>query len=367
MAELRDESFMRLALAEARKGLGRTSPNPAVGAVIVRDGTVVARGYHKKAGDDHAEVAAIKKAGGAARGATIYVTLEPCNHQGRTGPCTEAILAAGIRRVVVGMADPNPNVAGAGAARLAGAGLAVTTGVLADRCLAINRPFVKHVTTGRPWVTVKAALSLDGKMAAGNGHSNWITGEASRRHVHRMRDRADAIMVGAGTALGDDPSLTARVHGGRDPLRVVLDSSLRLPATARMLSQSSAAATLVFCAAPADQGRKAALAGAGAEVVELAKPPDGGLPLPHILDHLGSRGITSLLVEGGGRLHSSLIAGGLADEACFFYAPILIGNDGLALLDPMGISAVDRAIRINNTRIRRFGDDILVQGFFHKS
>jgi len=209
-----DQRYMRLAIREAKKGIGRTSPNPAVGAVVVRNDQVVSRGFHARAGEAHAEVNALNRAGELARNATIYVTLEPCNHTGRTPPCTRAILDAGISRVVIGMADPNPHVDGGGARFLADRGLEVVTGVLEAECRAINRPFIKHITTGRPWVTLKAGMSLDGKLATATGHSAWITNEKARRAVHHLRNRYDAIMVGRQTALVDDPSLTARIRGG---------------------------------------------------------------------------------------------------------------------------------------------------------
>ena len=239
-----DRHFMKLALQEARKGLGRTSPNPSVGAVVVRNGTIVGKGYHKKAGLPHAEPNALQDAGNKAEGSTIYVTLEPCNHAGRTPPCTRAILEAGIQRVVIGMADPNPKVTGSGADFLAAQGVAVTSGVLEYECCELNRPFIKHATTGLPWVIMKAGTSMDGRIAAGIGRQTAITGTESLHQVHLLRDRVDAILIGVETAITDDPSLTTRLGGrrpGRDPERIILDTNLRLLPAAKMLSTAPSA------------------------------------------------------------------------------------------------------------------------------
>lgn len=360
-----DLTFMRLALREAVKGLGRTSPNPCVGAVVARNGKVVGKGYHRQAGTPHAEVHALRAAGKKARGATIYVTLEPCNHTGRTPPCTEAVLAVGISRVVIGMADPNPQVAGNGVAFLAARGLEVTTGVLADQCREINLPFIKHSSTGIPWVIMKAGMSLDGRIAAGPGESTMITNELSRRRVHNIRDRVDAILIGAGTALIDDPSLTTRTPAGgrrgRDPLRVVLDTGLRLSASARMLTQESAAPTWVFCSPWPDAGRLAALEAAGAVVKPVAVTETGGLDLAAVLAELGRAGCTSVLVEGGGRVHGSFLAAGLVDQVFLFIAPFFLGAAGVPLVDSSA-GAGDIVSRLRDIRTRRYGDDLLITG-----
>ncbi len=363
---LTDSDYMRLALAEAKKGIGRTSPNPAVGAVVVKNGKVVGKGYHRKAGTPHAEVHALNAAGAKAKGATIYVTLEPCNHTGRTPPCTQAILASGIQRVVIGMADPNPWVNGGGAEYLASQGLAVVNGVLEAECRRINRPFAKHTTTGLPWVIMKAGMSLDGRIATVSGHSNWITGKESRHYVHRLRDRVDAILVGSGTALADDPSLTTRLPGGRgrDPLRVVLDSDLRLPVTAKMLRQESVARTMIFCSPQPEAGKVAALEAAGALIRPVALCRNGGLDLKLVLRQLGSEGITSVLVEGGGTVHGALLRAGLVDEVKLFVAPIFIGGDGVPVVDRQGVTVVSQAPRLSEVRTRRFGDDVLIEGVF---
>lgn len=362
----RDRYFMRLALREAAKGQGRTSPNPCVGAVVVKDGKVVAKGFHRQAGTPHAEVNALDAAGELSRGATLYVTLEPCNHQGRTPPCTGRILAAGIKRIVVGMNDPNLRVAGGGNVYLAQNGLEVVAGVLADEALALNRPFVKHITSGLPWVVMKAGMSMDGRIACRTGHSRWITGETARSRVQLCRDRVDAILIGVDTALADDPSLTARPRGrsGCDPLRVVLDSTLRLPTTAKMLTQKSVAATWVFCGPAASIKRRQALEEVGALVKTVALSPHGGLDLLAVLTELGQQNVTSLLVEGGGQVHAAFLRDGLYDQACLYMAPLFLGADALPVVGTLELDLVEQGHRFRFTKMRRLGKDLLVEGLF---
>ncbi|MEN8135734.1 MAG: bifunctional diaminohydroxyphosphoribosylaminopyrimidine deaminase/5-amino-6-(5-phosphoribosylamino)uracil reductase RibD [Thermodesulfobacteriota bacterium] len=361
-----DLGFMRLAIQEARKGLGKTSPNPCVGAVVVKNGRLIGKGYHHRAGMAHAEVNALAMAGRDAQGATIYVTLEPCNHTGRTPPCTEKILSAGISRVVVGMNDPNPLVNGSGNDYLASRGVAVTTGLLAAECRQLNRPFIKHVTTGLPWVVMKAGLSVDGRIATRTGHSRWVTGEDSRRHVHRLRNQVDAILIGSGTALADDPSLTTRLVGrsGRDPLRVVLDSSLQISAKARMLRLESKASIWIFCGPGADPVRRSQLVEAGAVVKEVAYDSSGGLDLPAVLKALGRADITSLLVEGGGRVHASFLKQNLYDQANLFIAPIFIGGDGIPVVGELGFDKIGQSRRFRTAKTRKFGNDLMIEGLF---
>lgn len=359
-----DRAWMQLAIREARKGLGRTSPNPCVGAVVVKNNRLLATGFHAKAGTPHAEVHALRAAGTKARGATIYVTLEPCNHTGRTPPCTQAILASGIKRVVVGMLDPNPLVAGGGCKTLAAQGVEVAQGVLVEECRSLNRPFSKHVTTGLPWVIMKAGMSLDGRLALGSGKSAWITNEQSRQQVHRLRDRVDAILIGSGTALNDDPALTTRVAGrrSRDPLRVILDTALRVPPTARMLQQASSAETWIFCGPDADVKRAEALVGAGAVVKQVRLDTAGQLDLEAVLCELGRAQLTSVLVEGGSRVHGAFLRANLVDEVNIFIAPIFLGSDGVPLVDTLGLQQVADAPRFSTTRVRRFGNDVLIEG-----
>lgn len=362
----KDIEFMKLALKEARKGIGRTSPNPAVGAVVVKNGKVVGKGYHRQAGTPHAEVNALDAAAGETKGSTLYVTLEPCNHIGRTQPCTKAILNSGIKRVVVGMLDPNPAVNGGGCDYLAGCGLSVSSGVLDKQCQEINRPFVKHITTGMPWVIIKAGVSIDGRIATNTGHSSWITNEQSRLQVHRLRNHTDAIMVGIGTALADDPSLTTRLPNrrGRDPLRVILDTRLRLSPTAKILQQDSSADTWVFCGPDTDSAKVGVLEDAGATIKSVPVTENGLLDLKAVLTALGKAQITSVLVEGGSLVHGELLRFGLADEAYIFVAPIFIGADGMPLISDIGVDAVQDSRRFETVQTRRFGNDVLINGLF---
>lgn len=359
-----DIHHMREALVEARRGLGRTSPNPCVGAVVVREGKIIGRGAHLRAGTPHAEIHALAAAGTQAAGATVYVTLEPCNHTGRTPPCTEALLRAGVRRVVVGMADPNPRVRGGGSQYLREHGLEVTEGVCQAECQALNRPFVKHSRTGLPWVILKAGLSLDGRISYASGQGGRITGEESHRFVHRLRDRCDAIMVGIGTVLIDDPALTTRLPSGkgRDPLRVILDSRLRCPAQARMLSGDSVAPTWVFHGPAAGEEQRRLLCQAGARLFVTPCDASGRLDLRVVLAMLGQAGSTTVLVEGGSAIHASLLAERLADEAMLLYAPVFIGDQGTALLHS---SSPDlHAPRLADVSLTKLGDDFLLRGFF---
>ena len=363
-----DCAWMQLAIREGKKGLGRTSPNPCVGAVVVKNNRLIATGFHEKAGTPHAEVHALRKAGIKAKGATIYVTLEPCNHTGRTPPCTQAILASGIKRVVVGMLDPNPLVAGGGCKTLADQGVEVTQGVLAEECRSLNRPFGKHIITGLPWVIMKAGMSLDGRLALGSGQCAWITNEQSRRQVHRLRDRVDAILIGSGTALCDDPALTTRLVGrkGRDPLRVVLDTALRLPVTAKMLQQTSNAPTWIFCGPDADVKRAEALVGAGAIIKQVRLEESGQLDLEAVLCELGRAQLTSVLVEGGSRVHTAFLRANLVDEVQIFVAPIFIGNDGVPLVVSLGLQTIAEAPGFTITKVRRFGNDVLIEGLVER-
>lgn len=354
--------FMELALAEARKGLGRTSPNPAVGAVIVNNGIVVGRGYHKKAGTPHAEVNAIVDAQGQTNNATLYVTLEPCNHSGRTPPCTEAILRSGIARVVIGMMDPNPRVAGGGGEYLRAKGVAVECGVLEQQCKELNYPFIKHSLTGLPWVTMKAGVSLDGKITFQPQQAAALTGPESKRYVHRLRNRVDALLIGVDTAIIDDPSLTTRLEDGeemRDPLRIVLDSSLRLPVDAHMLSQQSTSETWICCCEDASMDSEERLVGRGAKVYRLPKNEAGRVDLPAVLSLLGSRSVTSLLVEGGAGVHGAFCRENLVDEVLLFYAPFIIGDHGTPLVRGYCLDSRNDAPNLHNISLQLLGNDML--------
>ncbi len=359
MPDGNDARFMRLALRLGRRGLGRTSPNPPVGAVVVAAGRVVGRGYHHRAGAAHGEIEALNAAGPRARGATLYVTLEPCAHHGRTPPCTEAIIAAGIRRVVFGSRDPNPKVAGNGMGRLRAAHIKVDAGVEQAACDELIAAFRKHVLSGLPLVTLKLAASLDGRIATATGASRWITGEDSRRFVHRLRARHDAVLVGAETVIRDDPELTCRIRGGRNPLRVILDGRLRLPLRARVLTTPSAAATLVCTGRRPSAAKVRRLQSRGAEVLRL---PDraGRIGINQVLRALGERGLMSVLIEGGATVAAAAIRARAVDRLLIFYAPKLIGGDGRPLLGPLGVRRLAAAPRLGMLRVKRFAADVLL-------
>jgi diaminohydroxyphosphoribosylaminopyrimidine deaminase/5-amino-6-(5-phosphoribosylamino)uracil reductase len=363
-----DLYYMQMALDLAAKAMGRTSPNPMVGAVVVRDGRVVGRGYHARAGTPHAEVHALREAGSAARGATLYVTLEPCCHHGRTGPCTEAVIGAGVSRVVMAMTDPNPLVAGKGAQRLKEAGLQVECGVLEQEARRLNEVFIKYITTGLPFVVMKTAMSLDGKIATAGGESRWITGPESREFVHRLRDRYDAILAGVGTVLADDPSLTTRLTQGegKDPVRVILDSRARTPCHARVINQVSEAPTIIVTTPGAPRENVRLLQENGAEIMEM--PGDAnGVDLAALLRELGRREITSLLVEGGARVNGSFIKHNLVDKVYWFVAPKIIGGDGApGPVGGEGVSLLRDAPEIDHISINRYGKDICIEGYLVK-
>ncbi len=359
-----DIRFMHIALREARKGVGRTSPNPCVGAVIVKDGVVISRGYHKKAGTPHAEVHAIRRAGRDAEGATIYVTLEPCSHTGKTPPCCHAVVKAGIKRVVVGMEDPNPLVSGSGNRYLREHGLDVQCGVLEEECYELNRPFLKHIATGLPFVVMKAGISLDGKLSYQKGCPGRITGRCSSKRVHRLRDSLDAILVGIGTVVADNPSLTTRVPGkkGRDPVRVILDSSLKIPLQSKVIQQESSS-TLVFCSNVASEGKKERLRNqTNVRVIEVDSDESRGLDLETVLQKLGGLGLCSVLVEGGAGVHGSFLRKNLVDRVMLFQAPIFAGSAGTPLLEGFRVEDRDSAPRLKKMHYRRCGQDILIQG-----
>jgi len=360
-----DLHFMRLALREARKGLGRTSPNPCVGAVVVKDDSVISRGYHQKAGTPHAEIHALRKAGTQAKGATIYVTLEPCSHTGRTPPCCQAVAAAGIKRVVVGMEDPNPLVRGSGNAYLQQQGIEVVSGVLEADCRELNLPFIKHITSGMPFVVMKAGMSLDGKISYQQGQPGWMTGESSSKKVHGLRNSLDAILVGRTTIAVDNPSLTTRLPGrrGRDPVRVLLDSHLQLSLTSKILHLDSPAPTILFCSHSVDEEKKRVLTAMENVLIRSVDcDEDGGLDLVAVLADLGKMGICSLLVEGGATVHGSFLRKGLVDRVFLFMAPLFAGSRGTPLVSGLPIADRSEALTLRNVHYRRCGNDILVQG-----
>jgi diaminohydroxyphosphoribosylaminopyrimidine deaminase/5-amino-6-(5-phosphoribosylamino)uracil reductase len=367
---LQHEDYMQLALEEALKGVGRTTPNPPVGAVIVNNGNIVGRGYHKKAGTPHAEVNAIADAGEAARGGAIFVTLEPCNHTGRTPPCTQAILKAGIQHVVIGAMDPNPGVVGGGADFLRSQGVDVTTAVLEEACSDLIRPFVKLSSTGLPWVILKAGLSLDGRIAYTAGQGGGVTGAQSGQLVHQLRDQVDALVIGIGTALSDNPSLTTRIPGkadARDPLRVILDSQLRLSPNAQMLSQNSQAATWVLCGEDAPEKRMQALREAGAVVHPLPLDDNHHLDIHQVVRFLGKQQLSSLLVEGGARIHGAFWQAGLVDEVQLYYAPFFIGDQGVPLMQGFALQEKPGNLPLEILSFTRAGEDVFLRALVRKN
>jgi diaminohydroxyphosphoribosylaminopyrimidine deaminase/5-amino-6-(5-phosphoribosylamino)uracil reductase len=355
-----DERMMARALRAA--ALGHPSPNPHVGAVLVRNGEVISVGHHARCGLAHAEVVAIGRAGQRARGATLYVTFEPCNHYGRTGPCSDAIIRAGIRRVVIGCRDPAPHKPGA-IKKLRAAGIEVVPGVLEKAAQRMVADFAKCRLQGLPLVTLKAAITLDGRIAGRTGESKWITGEEARREAHRLRAKSDAVMVGVGTVLADDPQLTVRAVRGRDPLRVVLDTHLRTPPGARVVRHGSRSPTLIFHAAGADPARKRRLEREGVELVAVGRSRSRGVSLRAVLRELVRRDVVRLLCEGGSRVHGSLLDSGLADRLALFVAPRILGDArALPLADGRGVARLADAWQVRDTGIRRLGDDILITG-----
>jgi diaminohydroxyphosphoribosylaminopyrimidine deaminase/5-amino-6-(5-phosphoribosylamino)uracil reductase len=360
-----DRHFMNMALDLAAKGQGFTSPNPMVGAVVVKDDQVVGRGYHKIAGGSHAEVNALEAAGEFAKGATLYVTLEPCNHTGRTPPCTRKILELGVAHVVAAMKDPNPKVAGNGAEFLKQNGVQVTTGVCEAQAQQLNEAFVKYVRTGRPFVMAKCAATLDGRIATRTGDSRWVTGEPARRYVHQLRHGTDAIMVGINTIRNDDPSLTTRLPGmqGSDPARVILDTHLTISPDARVLQQASAAPTILVAGLPVAGNKKRAAEKAGARVLEVALKNDL-IDMNALMEQLGAMELTSLLIEGGSRVLASAFNRAVVDKVFFFYAPkILGGDDGVPICSGPGAKLMGECIGIRDIAVHRLGDDVLIEGY----
>lgn len=355
---------MREALALAERGAGRVSPNPLVGAVLVKDGRVIGRGWHRAFGGPHAErnaLADCARRGADARASTLYVTLEPCCHTGKTPPCTEAIVDAGIVRVVTGSADPNPLVAGGGVRALREAGIQVEEGLLREECDRVNEVFFHYIRTKTPFVTMKYAMTMDGKLATHTGASRWITGEAARRRVHEDRNRFAAIMVGVGTVLADDPALTCRLpQGGRDPLRIVCDSSLRTPRSARVVATARAAPTLI-ATCNADPAAALPFEEAGCEVVAVGAR-DGRVDLPALMGLLGARGVDSVLLEGGGELNWAALEAGIVNRVQAYVAPKLFGGaDAPAPVCGRGVDDPAQAFMLTRPRIVSLGDDVLLE------
>lgn len=352
---------MRAALALARRGLGNVWPNPSVGCVLVRDGIVVGRGWTQTGGRPHAEAEALKRAGDAARGATAYITLEPCSHHGKTPPCADALVEAGIARVVAATGDPDPRVSGQGIAKLQAAGIAVETGLLGEEADAINAGFFLRVRDGRPLVTLKIATSLDGRIATHRGESRWITGEASRARAHAMRASHDAILVGSGTAIADDPMLDVRLPGYETErrVRVVVDGRLRVPLTARIVRTAREYPTWFVVRSDVEPARAKVLADCGVELVYLPPDAGGNLAPADIAKALGTRGLTRVLLEGGSRLAGAFLQAGLVDRLARFGAGIVLGGDGVPALSAFGVDRLADAPRFYRLESLECGEDIL--------
>ena len=365
----RDLHYMTAALRLAAKGCGTASPNPMVGAIVINRGRVVGRGYHRRPGLPHAEAIALQRAGAHARGGTLYVTLEPCCHlKKRTAPCVPTIVRSGIRRVVIAQRDPNRLVNGRGAAALRRAGMSVTLGVARDEAEALNQAYRYWVRTKRPFVILKAGMTLDGQIATSSGEAKWITSKASRREAHRLRAQVDAVLVGVGTVLSDNPSLTARVGArltrlaGRQPLRVIVDSRLRIPLTARILRRADHAKTLVAATSAAPMARRMALQRRGVDIVVLPSA-SGRVSLPGLMRELGRRGITSLLVEGGAEINAAMLRGKLVQRVRLYIAPSLLGGiDAKGMVGGKSPGRLAEALKLRNIRTRSVGGDIVVEG-----
>lgn len=355
-----DQNYMRQVLRLAHKGLGYVNPNPMVGSVIVKDGVVVGAGYHRRFGKEHAEVMALRAAGEQARGATLYVNLEPCCHYGKTPPCTNAIIAAGIKRVVIGMVDPNPLVNQKGIEILKNHHIEVTIGVEEEACRALNRAFIKYITTGLPYVTLKIAQTVDGRIASRTGHSQWITSYPARVASHRIRHANDAIVVGIGTVLADDPQLTVRHIKGKNPWRVVLDTHLQIPLSCHLLNDPFVSKTIVATAA--DKPDKIAqLKERGATVWHLPLAEVGQLSLLTLLQQLAAINVSAVMVEGGARVYTSFLKNKLVDHVEIAIAPKILGA-GIEAIGDLGIRLVDQSLQLVQVRYQKLGSDFLISG-----
>lgn len=359
--------YIKQVLGLARRGYGKASPNPMVGALLVKKGVVVGKGVHPGPGRPHAEVLALAQAGRRSKGATLYTNLEPCCHtQKRTPPCTDAIIQSGVQRVVASMTDPNPLVFGKGFAALRHAGIEVTEGLMRLEAERLNEAFIKFMTTQKPLVILKAAMTLDGRIATGKGKSRWITGEAARKEVHHLRGGVDAVMVGIGTVLADDPMLTARRKSARNPLRVVIDPSLKMPFKARLLTSLGEAETLLFTSSRAPSKKVERLRAMGVSILSLPLSK-GEISFRTILKALGKRGITSVLVEGGGRVNGIALRSGEVDRVIFYIAPkLLCGEDARGVVAGRSIQNLSAAIGLDQFKVGRIGEDVKIEGYINK-
>jgi len=356
-----DEYFMGIAIRLARKGLGMTSPNPMVGTVIVADGKIIGRGYHRRCGDHHAEINAINSVKRSTRGQTFFITLEPCSHYGRTPPCVDALIQANPERVVVGSLDPNPEVNGRGIKILRSKGIKVDVGICESECRQLNESYFKFVKTGMPYITVKYAQTLDGRIATKSGDSQWISSEASRRFVHHLRSIHDGIMVGAGTVVADNPRLTVRQVKGKNPFRIIVDSKLSVPIKSSVLTDANSPVTIIATTSGAPAVKTASVKKRGAEVWVVKKERDGRVSLKDLLKKLGKREITSVLVEGGAEIITSLLKANLVDKMIIPIAPKIIGK-GVEAVGDLNINKINNAIRFSSFKTMKKGGDIVFEG-----
>jgi diaminohydroxyphosphoribosylaminopyrimidine deaminase/5-amino-6-(5-phosphoribosylamino)uracil reductase len=365
--EAKDKEYMSIALQLAAQAGGRTCPNPMVGAVLVKDGRIVGRGYHQKAGLPHAEIEALVQAGEAARGATLYVTLEPCNHQGRTPPCTRAIIAGGVRRVVYATCDPNPRVCGGGAETLKQNGISTTGGVMEQQAVKLNEVYFKYMKTGVPFVTLKLAASLDGRITSKQGTATSLSGDEARKYAHSLRLGHEAVMIGANTVVSDDPQLTVRLVDNQEkkqPTRFVLDSSLRIPLEAKVLNDGQAK-TIVVTSSAADQQKKKQIEAKGLDIWTMGRDADGLIDLKALLHQMGLDEYCSLLVEGGGKLAASFLKLGLVDKVVMIYTPNIIGGQGVPAVGELQLESGD-PIKLKDLECRMCGQDVIVEGYVIK-
>jgi diaminohydroxyphosphoribosylaminopyrimidine deaminase/5-amino-6-(5-phosphoribosylamino)uracil reductase len=362
---LEDEIFMEKALILARRGLGKTSPNPMVGALVVKGRNILGKGYHRKYGGAHAEVIALRNVKGDVRGASIYVTLEPCCHHGWTPPCVDALVGAGISRVVIGTPDPNPRVNGKGIRSLLNNGIQVKVGVLEERCRELNEAYFKYITNGIPLVTLKFAQSLDGRIATKTGHSQWISSPESLRLGHTLRSIHDGVLVGIGTILVDDPGLTVRLAKGKNPRRIIIDGKLRIPLRAKVLNDEGVDKTIIVATERASRGKAQSLKNLGAEILWARENQRGKVDMEDLLGKLGRMGITSVLVEGGAKIITSFLRERLADKIVIVMAPKLIG-EGIEAVGNLEIRDLDEALQISRMKMRRLGGDIVIEGYLGK-
>ncbi len=356
-----DNYYMRMAIRLAGKGIGKTSPNPMVGTVIVKDGKIIGRGYHKKCGDYHAEINAINNARKNIRGSTFYITLEPCSHYGRTPPCVDTLIKKGPERIVVGTPDPNPEVNGKGIKILRSKGIKVDVGILDTECRKLNEHYFKFIKSGIPYVTVKYAQTLDGRIATTTGDSQWISSEASRKYVHILRSTNDCVMVGAGTVAADNPQLTVRHIKGKNPLRIIVDSKLRISIKSSVLTDDNSHLTIIATTSRAPAGRITAIKKLGVEVLVVKKERNGSVSLSSLLKELGKREIMSVLVEGGSEIITSLLKANLVDKMIIPISPKIIGK-GLEAIGDLNINKIKNSIKFSSFKTMKKGDDLIFEG-----